>query len=71
MNKTLEGSFFVVRWLAVLVGFGMFACIPVAIFIVIKGFLYDPMGWIKLGFAGFIWVYFLAGFFDMLSGGRS
>ena len=58
-------------WLAVLAGFAGFACVPVAVFLVVKGFLWDPMAWIKFIFAGFVWVYFLGGFFSMLSGGRS
>jgi len=51
-----------VSWLTVLVGLAIFANIPVAIFLVVKGFLHDPMGWIKFGFAGFVWVYLVTGF---------
>lgn len=57
-------------WLAFLVGFAMFACISVAIFNVVKGFFHDPMGWIRLAFVGFVWVYFVGGFFSALGGGR-
>jgi hypothetical protein len=53
--------------LALIAGIAGLACIPVAIYLVIKGFFYDPMGWVRLAFGAFIWIYALSGF----GGGRS
>ena len=52
--------------LALIAGIAGFVCIPVALFIVVKGFFHDPMAWIRLAFAAFVVVYFA-----QMAGGRS
>ena len=52
--------------LALIAGVAGFVCIPVALFIVVKGFFYDPMGWVRLAFGAFVVVYLL-----QMAGGRS
>ena len=52
--------------LAVIAGIAGFICIPVALFVAIKGFVYDPLGWIRLAFGAFVVVYLL-----QLAGARS
>lgn len=53
-------------FLALIAGSVGFVCIPVALFIVVKGFFHDPMGWIRLAFGAFLVIYLL-----QMAGSRS